>query len=366
MEWWKTAIEWTVEKAPLEAQPVWNSQGIHSPPFLRNLRFHIIKQALLHGFRLLGWSVNLIHSYLCKFMGKCSIGHPSASVPILGPITSQFKFPRGAERERDNPGHRMDTGWHSSWQNDAWNIFYSPAISKFALEQSFIIGVPTWTSVTVATQMKEELQEANTLTTYDHLSIRRIRSWFCRFEDGGMQNFGMKSWKLKALDKYRSLCVSTNRLLYTKMPREWRGHMTSLDIQTIWLHWVQDPPSFLHPRRGSNCMSLASHFFKIYEKYTENTQLQKSWMPSVRKHDVQAFSWPRNLILKLSWLRRDQAPTTRFEQFHMVSTRSPSTRSWKGENPFSYGLEFEEVFFAMKHEMIQGFFRHGTRRFFGT
>lgn len=66
----------------------------------------------------LGWSVNLIHSYLCKFMGKCSIGHPSASVPILGPITSQFKFPRGAERERDNPvldGHRM-TQFLTKWR----------------------------------------------------------------------------------------------------------------------------------------------------------------------------------------------------------------------------------------------------------
>lgn len=288
----------------------------------------------------LGWSVNLIHSYLCKFMGKCSIGHPSASVPILGPITSQFKFPRSAERERDNPGHRMDTGWHSSWQNDAWNIFYSPAISKFALEQSFIIGVPTWTSVTVATQMKEELQEVNTLTTYDHLYIRRIRSWFCRFEEGGMQNFGMKSWKLKALDKYRSLCVSTSRLLYngvdTWLPltfkpsdyTECKTHRHSSILVEVQIAWVW-------PHIFSKSMN---NIQKIY------IQLQKSWMPSVRKHDVQAFSWPRNLILKLSWLRRDQAPTTRFEQFHMVSTRSPSTRSWKGENPYWYGLEFEEVF----------------------
>lgn len=359
VEWWKTAIEWTVEKAPLEAQAVWNSQGIHSPPFLRNLRFHIIKQALLHGFRLLGWSVNLIHSYLCKFMGKCSIGHPSASVPILGPITSQFKFPRGTERERDNPGHRMDTGWHSSWQNDAWKIFYSPAISKFALEQSFIIGVPTWTSVTVATQMKEELQEVNTLTTYDHLYIRIIRSWFCRFEEGGMQNFGTKSWKLKALDKYRSLCVSTNRLLYRKMPSEWRGHMASLDIQTIWLHWVQDPPSFLHPRRGSNCMSLASHFFKIYEKYTENMYTiakvldafsKKTWRSSVfiakESHFETVMTSPRSGSNHSFWA----IP----HGFNTISINSILKR-WKS---LLIRARIRGFVFAMKHEMIQGFFRH--------
>lgn len=168
VEWlYNPAIEWTVEKAPLEAL-----FGIHREFTLHRFweisAFILLNKLFSMASDFLGWSVNLIHSYLCKFMGKCSIGHPSASVPILGPITSQFKFPRGAERERDNPVERMDIGWHSSWQNDAWNIFYSPAISKFALEQSFIIGVPTWTSVTVVTQMKEELQEVNTLTTYDH------------------------------------------------------------------------------------------------------------------------------------------------------------------------------------------------------
>ena len=94
-------------------------------------------------------------------------------------------------------------------------------------------------------------------------------------------------------------------------------------------------------------MSLASHFFTIYEKYTENTQLQKSWMPSVRKHDVRRSSV--FIAKEISFWNCHDFAEIRLQplvlsNFHMVSTRSPSTRSWKGENPYWYGLDSRRFF----------------------